>query len=78
MGPQPLPATEIAAWAAGTGRRLQGWEFSALKEASRSFVLHQRSDSPTPPDQEEIVKPSIAGKFKSLAQMLNKSTTKTP
>lgn len=74
-GPVALPATEVAAWAAGTRRRLQGWEFSALQAASRAFVFHLRDESPVPPDGEPIKKPSLLGKFKQLAQQINKTPT---
>ena len=73
MGPSALPATEIAAWARGTGRRLEPWEFEALKAASRAFVTHLYDESPVPPDGEQIHKPSALGAFKTLAQRINKS-----
>lgn len=75
MGPVALPAAEVAAWAKGTGRCLQGWEFLALQQASRHYVGQLHNDSPVPPDGEEIQKPSVAGKFKTFAQQLNKTST---
>lgn len=50
-GPDPLPATEIAAWAQATGRHLARWEFVALQEASRAFVTEYHAGHPHPPDQ---------------------------
>lgn len=75
MGAAPLPAVEIAAWAAGTGRRLQGWEFAALQAASRAYVTHLQDENPLPPDGERIERPSVAGKFKSIAKQLNKTAS---
>lgn len=44
MGPRPLSSTEVQAWAAGTGRVLAPWEFTALRAASRAFVAQAASD----------------------------------
>ncbi len=73
MGAAPISATEIAAWASGTGRRLQGWEFAALQTASRHYVTHLHDETPVPPDGQAPEKTSIAGKFKALAKQLNKT-----
>lgn len=48
-GPRPLDAAELAAWAAGTGRRLQGWEFQALLDASAAFCTEYHAANPLPP-----------------------------
>jgi len=73
MGAAPLPAVEIAAWARGSGRRLQAWEFLALQEASRTYVANLHNEDPVPPGGERIERPSVAGQFKKLASQINKT-----
>lgn len=44
--PAPLTSTELSAWAAGSGVRLSPWEFQALLDMSRAYVVQSfRSDS---------------------------------
>lgn len=44
MGPRPISSTELQAWAAGTCRRLEAWEFRALRNSSRAFVAQRGDD----------------------------------
>ncbi|MGQ3193101.1 MAG: hypothetical protein ACT6UH_00680 [Hydrogenophaga sp.] len=79
MGPVPLSASEIAAWAAGTGHRLLGWEFEALQAASRAYVDEFTAERPEPPDgqTEGFVDPDVlnakaARIFEKLATPVNR------
>lgn len=49
MGPSSLSATELTAWAAASGQRLQPWEFQALQRASRAYCSEQLSPGDWPP-----------------------------
>jgi hypothetical protein len=73
-GPEPLPASEIAAWASGAGHRLQPWEFSALQEASRAFVAEYQAGNPLPPDQpaHRPDQQALSQKLKGLAAQINR------
>ncbi len=49
MGAIPLTATELAAWATGSGVELQPWEFGALQRASRAYCSQRYQPDPYPP-----------------------------
>lgn len=49
MGPVPLSASELAAWASGHAITLAPWEFAALQAASRAYCRECMSPSPWPP-----------------------------
>lgn len=61
MGPIPLPATEIAAWAQGSGIALLPWEFEALRLASRAFVGEYGAENDEPPygDPDDLTDPDV-------------------
>lgn len=76
-GPEPLPATEITAWAHGSGRRLLPWEFLALQEASRAFVSEFHAGNAQPPDQtnQQPDQKALSQKLKGLAAQINRKPT---
>jgi len=49
MGPVPLSAAELAAWASGSGLALQPWEFRALQRASRAYCAEMARPGDWPP-----------------------------
>lgn len=47
MGPVPLSAVEVQAWAAGMGLELTPWEFGVMREMSRAYLdQSHKSDKP--------------------------------
>ncbi len=50
MGAQPLTCVEVMAWQQGAGVSLTPWEFSAIRDMSRSYLEQSRiSDKPECP-----------------------------
>lgn len=79
MGPIPLSATEINAWATGSGIALLPWEFEALRLASRAYVSEYGAEHDEPPYGEDetladpdVIDDKLRGLFRSLAQPRNR------
>jgi hypothetical protein len=73
MGMVPLPAQELNAWSAGSGHRLNAWEFRVMRAASQAFVSEYRAENPAPPDEPAPEKPRVLNAFKQLALKVNKA-----
>lgn len=73
MGPAPLSALEMQAWCQMTNTALQPWEFDALRAASRAYCAQSVAKDPFAPwaDRESSARPTVAGRFKAIAQQLN-------
>lgn len=58
-GPIPLSSVEISAWSQGCGIALRPWEFEALRDASRAFVVefHDAHDYPPYGDSDDLADP---------------------
>jgi len=76
MAATPLSACEMKAWCELAEIELEAWEFEALRSASRAYCAQSALKDAFPPWQQEKdgnkPKTSIAGKFKTLANMLNR------
>jgi len=66
----------MKAWCELTQIELEPWEFEALRSASRAYCSQSALKDAFPPWQQEKdsnkPKTGIAGKFKTLANMLNR------
>lgn len=78
MGPIPLSSKEILSWQECTGIELQPWEFRALREMSRSYLIqHEESKKPECPPpfgdpvnefDRNLVSKKVSNAFKAFIQ----------
>lgn len=77
MGAIPLSSVEVRSWGELMKIDLEIWEFEILRAASRAYCAQSASKDPLPPWQEgegsSKPKAGIAGKFKALANAINRT-----
>ena len=69
----PLSPSELYAWANGTQRTLDRWQFQALLDASRGYCAEHSGNNREAPDGQEMPRQDVGSKLKSIARMVNKT-----
>ncbi len=77
MGATPLSAAEISAWCGLMRIDMEIWEVEILRAASRAYCAQSATKDIAAPwrddDGASKSKPGVAGRFKALANMINRT-----